>query len=64
MEIFKMVMVKLKVMNPEINQEIQDLKKELKELKQLIKALTIATDEGVILNADSLIIKMLKLKTK
>ncbi len=59
-----MVMVKLKVMNPEINQEIQDLKKELKELKQLIKALTIATDEGVILNADSLIIKMLKLKTK
>ncbi len=64
MEIFKMVMVKLKVMNPEINQEIQDLKKELKEIKQLIKALTIATDEGVILNADSLIIKMLKLKTK
>jgi len=59
-----MVMVKLKVMNPEINQEIQDLKKELKEIKQLIKALTIATDEGVILNADSLIIKMLKLKTK
>ncbi len=46
MEIFKMVMVKLKVMNPEINQEIQDLKKELKEIKQLIKALTIATDEA------------------
>jgi hypothetical protein len=64
MEIFKMVMVKLKVMNPEINQEIQDLKKELKEIKQLIKALTIATDEGVILNADSLIIKMLKNKIK
>ena len=59
-----MVMVKLKVMNPEINQEIQDLKKELKEIKQLIKALTIATDEGVILNADSLIIKMLKNKIK
>jgi hypothetical protein len=57
-------MVKLKVMNPEINQEIQDLKKELKEIKQLIKALTIATDEGVILNADSLIIKMLKNKIK
>jgi hypothetical protein len=51
-------------MNPEINQEIQDLKKELKEIKQLIKALTIATDEGVILNADSLIIKMLKNKIK
>ncbi len=32
--------------------------------KQLIKALTIATDEGVILNADSLIIKMLKNKIK
>jgi len=51
-------------MNPEINQEIQDLKKELKEIKQLIKALTIATDEGVTLNADSLIIKMLKNKIK
>jgi hypothetical protein len=51
-------------MNPEVNKEIQDLKKELKELKQLIKALTIATDEGVILNADSLIIKMLKNKIK
>jgi cell shape-determining protein MreC len=49
-------------MNPEVNQEIQELKKELKELKQLVKALTSVTDEGGTINADSLVIKMLKLK--
>ena len=52
------------VMNPEVNQEIQELKKELKELKQLVKALTSVTDEGGTVNADSLVIKMLKLKVK
>jgi len=62
MEIFKVVMVKLKVMNPEVNQEIQDLKKELKEIKQLIEALTTLTDEGGTVNGDSLIVKMLKIK--
>jgi len=62
MEIFKVVMVKLKVMNPEVNQEIQELKKELKELNQLVKALLTVTDEGGTLNADSLVIKMLKVK--
>lgn len=62
MEIFKVVMVKLKVMNPEVNQEIQDLKKELKEIKQLIEALTAVTDEGGTVNGDSLIVKMLKIK--
>jgi uncharacterized coiled-coil DUF342 family protein len=62
MEIFKMVMVKLKAMNPEVNQEIQELKKELKELNQLVKALLTVTDEGGTLNADSLVIKMLKVK--
>jgi|LakMenEpi03Aug12_release.lakeMendotaPanAssembly.Ray.scaffolds.fasta_scaffold641325_3 cell shape-determining protein MreC len=51
-------------MNPEINQEIQDLKKELKELKQLLNTLIAATDEGVTLSAESLIIKMLKNKIK
>ena len=51
-------------MNPEVNQEIQELKKELKELKQLVKALTSVTDEGGTVNADSLIIKVLKLKVK
>lgn len=51
-------------MNPEVNQEIQDLKKELKELKQLIQAVINVTDEGGSVNADSLIIKMLKLKLK
>jgi hypothetical protein len=51
-------------MNPEVNQEIQELKKELKELKQLVKALTSVTDEGGTVNADSLVIKMLKLKIK
>jgi hypothetical protein len=51
-------------MNPEINQEIQDLKKELKELKQLLSTLIAATDEGVTLSAESLIIKMLKNKIK
>ena len=51
-------------MNPEVNQEIQDLKKELKELKQLIQAVINVTDDGGSLNADSLIIKMLKLKLK
>jgi len=51
-------------MNPEVNQEIQDLKKELKELKQLIEAVLSVTDEGGMLNADSLIIKMLKIKLK
>ena len=51
-------------MNPEVNQEIQELKKELKELKQLIEAVINVTDEGGSLNADSLIIKMLKLKLK
>ena len=51
-------------MNPEVNQEIQDLKKELKELKQLIEAVINVTDEGGSVNADSLIIKMLKLKLK
>lgn len=51
-------------MNPEVNQEIQDLKKELKELKQLIEAVLNVTDEGGMLNADSLIIKMLKIKLK
>ena len=49
-------------MNPEVNQEIQTLKKELKEIKQLIEALTSVTDEGGTVNADSLIVKMLKLK--
>jgi uncharacterized coiled-coil DUF342 family protein len=62
MEIFKVVMVKLKVMNPEVNQEIQELKKELKELNQLVKALLTVTDEGGTVNADSLVIKMLKVK--
>jgi hypothetical protein len=57
-----MVMVKLKVMNPEVNQEIQELKKELKEIKQLIEALLTVTDEGGTVNADSLVIKMLKVK--
>ncbi len=51
-------------MNPEVNQEIQDLKKELKEIKQLIEALTVLTDEGGTVNADSLIVKMLKVKVK
>ena len=49
-------------MNPEVNQEIQDLKKQVKELNQLIKTLIEATEEGVILSSDSLIIKMLKIK--
>ncbi len=52
------------IMNPEVNQEIQTLKKELKEIKQLIEALTTVTDEGGTVNADSLIVKMLKLKLK
>ena len=51
-------------MNPEVNQEIQDLKKEVKELKKLIQALITVTDEGGTVNADSLVIKMLKLKLK
>ena len=51
-------------MNPEVNQEIQELKKEVKELKQLIQALVTVTDEGGTVNADSLVIKMLKLKLK
>ena len=55
-------MVKLKVMNPEVNQEIQELKKDLKEFNQLVKALLTVTDEGGTLNADSLVIKMLKVK--
>ena len=54
-------------MNPEVNQEIQELKKEvkeIKEIKQLIQALITVTDEGGTVNADSLVIKMLKLKLK
>ena len=51
-------------MNPEVNQEIQDLKKEVKELKKLIEALINVTDEGGTVNADFLVIKMLKLKVK
>lgn len=51
-------------MNPEVNQEIQELKKEVKEIKQLIQALINVTDEGGTVNADSLVIKMLKLKLK
>lgn len=51
-------------MNPEVNQEIQELKKQIKELKQLVKALIAVTDEGGTVNADSLVIKMLKLKVK
>ena len=54
--------LKVNVMNPEVNQEIQDLKKELKELNQLVKALLTVTDEGGTVNADSLVIKMLKVK--
>jgi hypothetical protein len=49
-------------MNPEVNKEIQDLKKEVKELKQLIQALINVTDEGGMVNSESLIIKMLKNK--
>jgi uncharacterized coiled-coil DUF342 family protein len=49
-------------MNPEVNQEIQELKKELKELNQLVKALLTVTDEGGTVNGDSLVIKMLKVK--
>lgn len=51
-------------MNPEVNQEIQGLKKEVKELKQLIQALINVTDEGGMVNSESLIIKMLKIKLK
>ena len=51
-------------MNPEVNQEIQELKKQLKELKLLIESLITVTDEGGTVNADSLVIKMLKLKLK
>jgi hypothetical protein len=51
-------------MNPEVNQEIQDLKKELKEIKTLIAALITVTDEGGTVNNESLIIKMLKNKIK
>ena len=51
-------------MNPEVNQEIQTLKKELKEIKQFIEVLTNVTDEGGTVKADSLIVKMLKLKLK
>lgn len=51
-------------MNPEVNQEIQELKKQLKELKQMIEALLSVTDEGGTVNAESLVIKMLKLKVK
>ena len=51
-------------MNPEVNQEIQELKKQIKELKQLVNALIAVTDEGGTVNADSLVIKMLKLKVK
>jgi hypothetical protein len=51
-------------MNPEVNQEIQDLKKELKEIKTLIAALITVTDEGGTVNEESLIIKMLKQKIK
>ena len=54
--------LKINVMNPEVNQEIQELKKELKELNQLVKALLTVTDEGGTVNGDSLIIKMLKIK--
>ena len=49
-------------MNPEVNQEIQKLKAEIKELNQLIKTLVQATEEGIMLSSDSLIIKMLKIK--
>ena len=52
------------IMNPEVNQEIQELKKQLKELKQVIEALLTVTDEGGTVNAESLVIKMLKLKVK
>ena len=51
-------------MNPEVNQEIQELKKQIKELKQLVDALIAVTDESGTVNADSLVIKMLKLKLK
>ena len=51
-------------MNPEVNNEIQELKKELKEIKKIIEALITVTDEGGTVNADSLVIKMLKLKLK
>ena len=51
-------------MNPEVNQEIQELKKEVKELKKLIEALINVTDEGGTVNAESLVIKMLKFKLK
>ncbi len=54
--------LKINKMNPEVNQEIQELKKELKELNQLVKALLTVTDEGGTVNADSLVIKMLKVK--
>lgn len=57
-----MKLLNLNNMNPEVNQEIQDLKKELKEIKQLIEALTSVTDEGGTVNGDSLIVKMLKIK--
>jgi len=51
-------------MNTEVNQEIQYLKKELKELKQIIETLLTVTDKGGTVNAESLVIKMLKLKVK
>jgi len=57
-----MKLLNLNNMNPEVNQEIQELKKELKELNQLVKALLTVTDEGGTVNADSLVIKMLKVK--
>jgi len=60
--IIELLVCQLATYNPEVNQEIQELKKELKELNQLVKALLTVTDEGGTVNADSLVIKMLKVK--
>jgi len=48
--------------NLKLNIELKESKKELKELNQLVKALLTVTDEGGTVNADSLVIKMLKVK--
>lgn len=47
-------------MNPEVNQEIKDLKHEIKELRSVLRYLIEQIEQGTKLTSESIIVKICK----
>ncbi len=47
-------------MNPEVNQEIKDLKEQIKELRSVLRYLIEQIEQGTQLTSESLIVKICK----